>query len=84
RAAPTLCYYQNGRAGTTPHSGEFQWRPGLANSATIQAYIQGFKLSHPNIYPISDLLDSVKGPVLWTNSHQISMTQDNSRISEEF
>jgi hypothetical protein len=36
----------------------------LTNSAATKAQIQGFKLSHPNIYPIDELLDHVKGSVL--------------------
>lgn len=37
---------------------------GLTNSATIQAQIQGFGLTHPNIYHIYDLLEHMKELVL--------------------
>lgn len=29
-----------------------------------QAQIHGFELDHPNVYPIYDLLEHMKGPVL--------------------
>lgn len=31
------------------------------SSATTQDHIQGFGLAHPNIYPINNLLELVKG-----------------------
>ena len=49
---------------------------------STQAQIQGFALDHPNIYPIYELLESVKDPVLQSQSCRISMTQGNNRISE--
>ena len=54
----------------------------LTNSATTQAQIQGFELAHPNIYPIYELLECMKGPVLQIQSCRISMTQGNNRISK--
>ena len=36
----------------------------LTNSDTTQAQIQGFELTHSNIYPIYEQLEHVKGPVL--------------------
>lgn len=36
----------------------------LTSSYTFQVQILGFQLAHPNIYPIDDLLEHVKGPVL--------------------
>ena len=54
----------------------------LTNSATTQAQIQGFELAHPNIYPIYELLECVKVPVLQIQNYRISMTQGNDRISE--
>lgn len=42
------------------------WRPGLINSTITQAHIQCFELTHPNINPIQDLLESMTGPVLGT------------------
>lgn len=53
---------------------ESQQRLGLMNSAIIQSQIQGFELSHPSIFPIYELLKN--------QSHRISMTQDNNKISE--
>ena len=47
-----------------------------------QAHIQGFELVYPNIYSIYDLLECVKGPVLRSHSHRISMTQGNSQVSK--
>ena len=42
-------------------------------------------MAHPNTYPIYDLLELVKGLVLWNQSFRIFMTQGNSRIlGEEF
>lgn len=40
---------------------------GLANSATSHSLI-GFELAHPNIYPICELLECMKGPVLHIGS----------------
>ena len=39
-------------------------------------------MAHPNIYPIYELLECVKGLVLKTQSCSISMTQGNYRISK--
>ena len=36
---------------------------------------------HPNIYPIHELLEHLKGLVLQIPSYRISMTQDNNRLS---
>lgn len=54
---------------------------GLTNPATTQAQSQGSKFTHPNIHPIYDLAQHLKGPVLQFQSFKISMTQDNSRVS---
>lgn len=51
---------------------------GLMNSATRQAQIQ----AHPNIDPMSELLEYGKGPVLPIQSCRISMAKGNSRMSE--
>ncbi|KAL6035433.1 hypothetical protein STEG23_001178 [Scotinomys teguina] len=65
-----------------PHlKGPSQWS-GPTNSATTQTYTLSLEIAHPNIYPIYDLLECVKGLFLWNNNHRISMTQGNSRISE--
>ena len=55
-------------------------RPSLTNTATAQACTQGFELAHLNSYPIYDLLGCVKGLVLWTHSHGITMTRGDSGI----
>lgn len=48
----------------TPHlKGWSQW-PGLTDSSLTHAYIQGFELVFPNIYPTYDLWKNVKGLVL--------------------
>jgi hypothetical protein len=52
----------------------------LTNSAPTQAQIRGFELAHPNIYPICELQECVKGQVLQNHSHRLSMTQGNNRI----
>jgi hypothetical protein len=39
-------------------------------------------LAQPNNYPISELWEHFKGPVLQNQNCRIFMTQDNSRISE--
>lgn len=33
----------------------------LSSSDTSQTHIQGFELTHPNIYPINEQLDCMKG-----------------------
>ena len=55
----------------------------LTNSAATQAQTQGFELVHPNIYPIHELLEHLKGLVLQIPSYRISMTQDNKGLSEK-
>ena len=49
----------------------------------MQAQIQGAELAHPSIYPIYELLEHVKRPVLQIQSYRVSMTQGDNRISEE-
>ncbi|ERE80351.1 small conductance calcium-activated potassium channel protein 2 [Cricetulus griseus] len=44
--------------------------------------LQHCGLVHPNIYPIYDLLEFVKGPVLQNENCGISVTQAHSRISQ--
>lgn len=36
----------------------------LTSSDTFQDQIQGFELTHPNIYPINEMLDCMKGLVI--------------------
>jgi hypothetical protein len=55
----------------------------LSISATTQAQIQDLVLAHPHIYPISELLEQVKGPLLQNQSYRICMTQVNNRISKK-
>ena len=52
----------------------------LTNSATIQAQNQGFELPHPNIYPIYELPELMKEPVMQIQSFRISMAQGNDKI----
>ena len=52
------------------------------SSATTQTHILGLGLAHSIIYPIFDLLECVKGLVLWNKNPRISMTRDNSTIAE--
>ena len=40
-------------------------RPGrLTSSDTSQAQIQSFELAHPNVYPVNELLEYMKGHIL--------------------
>lgn len=75
RAGSTPHHEHRGRTGpnnlcteelavTLAWEGWSWWRPGLTNSATTQDHIQGFELAHLNIYPICDLLELMKEPVL--------------------
>ena len=54
----------------------------LTSSDTSQAQIQGFELAHPNIYPINELLECMKGLVLQIQNPRVSMTQGNNRLSK--
>ena len=49
---------------------------------TSQAQIQGFELTHPNIDPIDELLECMKGLFLQIQNYRISRTQGNNSISE--
>jgi hypothetical protein len=84
------------RAGPTPspgvHSGWWEnWQSwhgyrragGQTNSAITQAQVYDFELSHPNIFPIYDLLEYVKGLGLQIQSCRFSMTKGNNSISEK-
>ena len=58
------------------HSLGQSWRANrLTNLATTQAQIQGFVLAHYNIYPIYELLECRKEPVLQIQGCRISMIQ---------
>ena len=41
-------------------------------------------LVHPNMYHIQDLLEFLKGLVMWDNTGRISMTLGGFEISESF
>ncbi|KAL6053895.1 hypothetical protein STEG23_003722 [Scotinomys teguina] len=43
---------------------------------------QGHELAHPNIHPMYQLLEHVKGPDLQIESFRISTTQNNNRIAK--
>ena len=51
-----------------PHRCETGRAVRLTNSVTTQAQIQDFELAHPNIYPICELLEHVKGQALQIQS----------------
>ena len=73
-----------GSTGELTLDGVAHWRAGrLTSLATLKAQIQGFELVHPNIYPIYDLLECVKGPVFQIQSCRISTTHGNHRMSEK-
>lgn len=59
--------------GESWQAGQFSHCPGQ---------MQDFELVHPNIYPIRDLLERVKGPVPWNQSPRISVTQGNNMLSK--
>jgi hypothetical protein len=45
-----------------------------------QVHIQGFKLAHPNTYPIDELLEYMKGLVLHMQNYRRSMAQGNNKM----
>lgn len=66
--------------GSLPQGHEGGTASGMASSDTSQAQIQGFKLAHPNIYPIEELLEFMKSaaptdPKL-QNLHNTGQQQD--------
>lgn len=75
---PTYISYHVWRAGLTHYH---VCRRGWPRPTTHQVHIHSFELAHPNTYPIYDLLESMKGSVLWSHSCRISMTWGNSNIS---
>ena len=56
------------------------WR--AEQPSSTQAQIQGFESAHPNIHPVCELLELMKGPLLQIQSRRISMTQGSNRRSE--
>lgn len=55
---------------------------GLTTLVTNQEKFHDVDLARSNIYPIYELLEHVKGPVLLNHSCRISVTHDNSKISK--
>lgn len=51
----------------------------MTRSNTSQSRIQGFELTHPNIYPINELREHVKRTVLQIQNYRFSMTTAGSR-----
>lgn len=51
------------------------------NPATTQGKNQGYMLAQPDIHPIYDLLEDLKGHILQIQSYRIRKTQDKSRVS---
>lgn len=39
-------------------------------------------MTHPNIYPIAEVLECMKGPFPQIQNNTVSMTQGNKRLSE--
>lgn len=64
------CWYRHGRAG--------RW----INATITQTQIQGLGLFHPNIQPVCDLLECMKGLILQKHGLRISTTPDNSKVYE--
>lgn len=58
--------------------GQESWRASrLTSSDTYQAQIQGSELTYPNIYPIDELMECMKGLVLQIQNYKLSMPQGN-------
>lgn len=51
-------------------AGELAPSPHLKGMVPVedQTHIQGFELTHPSIYPICDLPECKKGPILWNHN----------------
>lgn len=41
-------------------------------------------MAHPNVSPILDLLELMKGPILWNDTHRISGMLGGHRILREY
>lgn len=54
----------------------------LSNPASTQAQTQGYVLAYPQIHPVYNLLEDVKGLGLQIQSCRISMTKGNNRTSK--
>ena len=72
---------KNNDMGRTPLAGTNSRPRHLDNLTTIWAQIQHFEWVNTNIYFLFESLDCVKEPVLQNQSHRITMTLGNSRIS---
>jgi hypothetical protein len=47
----------------------------------LSGQIQGFRLAHPNIYPVNELLECMNRVVLQIQTYGSSITQGSNRIS---
>lgn len=54
----------------------------LTRSDSSHALIQSFELAPPNIYPIDELQEYMKGTVLQIEKYRISMILGNNQISK--
>ena len=60
------------------------WRAGeTMNPAATHAQNKGYELVHPNIHPIHNLLEHVKGLDLQVQNCRVSTAQGNKRSSSE-
>lgn len=66
-------------AGEPPRGCENRRAGRLTSSDTAQAKTQGFELAYHNVYPINELLESMKGQILQIQKY--TTTQGNSRTS---
>jgi hypothetical protein len=84
---PVPRVFSTGEAAPAPCQGKVRDLVAVARAqeswqADQLSYHQGTDPGHPNIYPICELLECVKGVVLQIQSCRISMTQANKGISE--
>jgi hypothetical protein len=69
-------------------AGEWAWgcesitAGGCSSSDASQAQTKGFEFIYPNIYPMDELLECIKGPALLIQTYRISMTLNSNRIFE--
>ncbi|KAL6035210.1 hypothetical protein STEG23_012045 [Scotinomys teguina] len=79
----TLSSSMGPRVGSASHLGKGKVIPvAQTSSSTTQTHVLGLGLAHPNIYPICDLLEFMKGLVRQSDSHRISLTQGGNWIFE--
>ena len=75
------------KVAETVHESSHKWcgcgRSGrLTNSCTTRTQTRDFELSHPNIYPIYELLEHMKGLELQIQIYKSSRIPGNNRMSE--